>query len=246
MKNTNLTTAMKPLFILFVCLASFTVYGQNSKPAHHVLIGYSFSPDYSFRTLNNTGGSSSTDLVIKRRNEVELPKFGFTTGLNILVNFSKRAGLETGLQFSARGYKGKGMNLVFETPDPTLVTNASSSYSYQYIGIPLTARFGFGKSKVRFVSSVGFITGFLLNAKQITTYTYTNGRRDKQAQSIKDFARIDISPLISIGVDYEVTDKIHLIAEPTFRYGVTKTKDAPVGEHLWSAGLNMGIYYGLK
>jgi hypothetical protein len=51
--------------------------------------------------------------------------------------------------------------------------------------------------------------------------------------------------MVSAGVDYKLNNKMHLLAEPTFRYGIIKTKDAPVTEHLWNAGLNVGFYYSL-
>jgi len=52
--------------------------------------------------------------------------------------------------------------------------------------------------------------------------------------------------MVSMGVDYKLTDKIHLSSEPTFRFGLSKIKDAPVIEKLWNAGLALGISYGLK
>ena len=91
------------------------------------------------------------------------------------------------------------------------------------------------------------MTNFLLNVKQTSNYEYANGKTEKKSQSSKSgFNKVDISPMVSVGVDYKLTNKIHLLAEPTFRYGAVKTKDAPVTENLWSAGLNVGFYYALK
>jgi hypothetical protein len=91
------------------------------------------------------------------------------------------------------------------------------------------------------------MTNFLLNIKQTSTYEYANGITEKKSQSSKSgFKTVDISPMISVGIDYKLNNKIHLIAEPTYRYGVVKTKDAPVTEHLWNVGLNLGLLYALK
>ena len=104
-----------------------------------------------------------------------------------------------------------------------------------------------GKSKLRFISSVGFTTNFLLSVKQNTTYEYADGRTDKGKQSsTSGFKKIDISPTISAGIDYRLNDKMSLIAEPMFEYGVIKTRDTPVTEHLWNALVNIGFYYALK
>ena len=91
------------------------------------------------------------------------------------------------------------------------------------------------------------MTNFLLNVKQTANYEYSNGKTEKKSQFLKSgFNKVDISPMLSVGVDYKLNNKIHLFAEPTFRYGVIKTKDTPVTEHLWNAGLNVGFYSALK
>lgn len=238
---------MKLVLILALTLVSLTVLGQGTKPLQKILIGFNFSPDYAYRGLKNGDGSSSTDLVIKSINDIEIAKFGYTTGVNACFNFSPRVGFETGIQFSNKGYKTINRDLVYFPPNSSLPINSKTVYAYQYIGIPVKAKFSFGKSKVRFVSSIGFITNFLLNVKQSTSFEYAGGKKEKKSQSSKSgFKNAGISPIVSVGIDYKLNKKIHLFAEPTFRYGLIKTKDAPVMENLWSAGLNIGFYYAFK
>ena len=238
---------MKHLTILTITLAALTAKGQDTNQTQKILIGFNFSPDYSFRTLQNDDGRPSTDLVINSRNNIEVAKFGYTTGLNVRFNCSQFVAFETGLQFSNKGYKTKNLNLIYSIPEPGSPIKAEFMYAYQYIGIPLQAKLSFGKSKVRFVSSIGVMTNFLLNIKQTAKYEYANGITEKKSQSSKSgFKTVDISPMISVGIDYKLNNKIHLLAEPTYRYGVVKTKDAPVTEHLWNVGLNLGLLYALK
>lgn len=238
---------MKQFLMLFLTLLSFTTFGQNSKQANKISIGYNFSIDNSFRTLKNSDGNSSTDLVINSRNNIEIAKIGYTTGLNLLFHFSDLFGFETGVQYSNKGYKTKEQELTYLPPNPSLPNKLTSSYSYQYIGIPLKAKFSFGKSKAHFTSAAGFMTNFLINIKQTNNYTYSDGNTEKKNQSsTTGFNKVDISPMVSIGVDYNLTDKIHIIAEPTFRFGLLSTKDAPVKEKLWNAGLNLGVVCDLK
>ena len=238
---------MKRISIFFTALASFAAHAQDIKPVPKVLLGYTFSPDYCFRTLANGDGSTSTDLAINSRNNIEIAKFGYTTGLNVLINFSQTVGFETGLQFSNKGYQTKNQDLVYFPASPGLPTKAQMMYAYQYIGIPLKARFSAGKSKTRFVSSIGFITNFILTIKRTTKLEYSDGRTVRNSSSsAQGFDRVDVSPVISFGIDHQLNNKIHLIAEPTFRYGILKTKDAPVAEHLWNAGLNIGLYCAFR
>ena len=216
---------MKQLLTLLLTFLSAITFGQKSKQANKISIGYSFSPDYNFRTLKNSDGNSSTDLVIKSRDDIEKAKFGYTTGLNVTFHFSDLLGFETGVQYSNKGYKTKEQDLTYFPPNNSLPNKATTNYSYQYIGIPLKAKFTFGKSRTRFISSAGFMTNFLLNVKQSTNYKYPDGKTEKKNQSsTSGFNKIDISPMVSIGVDYKLTGKIHLSAEPTFRLGLSKTK----------------------
>ena len=101
--------------------------------------------------------------------------------------------------------------------------------------------------KARSISSAGFMTNFLITAKQTINFKYSDGKTEKRSQSsTTGFNTIDISPMVNMGVDYKLTEKIHLSAEHTFRFGLSKTKDAPVIEKLWNAGLALVISYGFK
>ncbi len=240
-------TAMRLLFLSIITLGACTLQAQQAKPSNKILIGFNFSPDYSFRTLKNENGSPSTDLVIKNRNNIEISKFGYTTGLNLNFNCSDRLAFQTGLQYSNKGYQTKTGDLVYETPDPQAPNRAKFTYVYQYIGIPLTMKFSIGKGKARFVTGIGIMNNFLVNAKQIIALQYASGKSENKSQSTTSrYQRMDISPMIHVGIDYQVNDRTHLLAEPTFRYGILKTMDAVVGEHLWSGGVNVGVFRSLK
>lgn len=241
---------MKLIFFSLLAILFYPAHAQQpkkQKAQSRLSVGINFSPDYSFRTLKNDDGSSSADLVIKNRNDVETAKFGFTTGLNARIDFSKQFGFETGIQYSGKGYKTKNQDLLYLPPNPFLPVKARTVYSYHYIGIPLKARFTLGEGKARFISGIGFMTNFLLKARQATTFEYADGRKDKRSQaSTSDFKAVDISSMLSLGIDYKINEKLNLVAEPVFRYGVLKTADNPVKEYLWNAGLNIVLYYGLK
>jgi Outer membrane protein beta-barrel domain len=237
---------MKWLLILIFTITLFAVQAQDKNRTQKILIGFNLSPDYSFRTLKNNDGGSSGGIIIKSRNDIEIAKLGYTTGINAIFNFSKQIALETGIQYSNKGYKTKNQDLVYFPPNPNLPSKAEMNYSYNYIGIPIKAKFTFANSDLHFITSVGFMTNFLLNVKQTSTYQYSDGKTEKKTQSVSGFNKVDISPMISVGIDYKVNGKIHLIVEPTFRYGILKTRDAPIAEKLWNGGVNLGFYYALK
>ncbi len=239
---------MKKTIFLLIVLASFTVYAQEAKTGSKFSIGFNFSPDYSFRTIKNNG--SGLDPAFTNWDSLQIGKLGYTTGLNISYKLTNIVVFETGLQYSNKGYRTKEMELFFdpfpEPTDPSLLTKAKFHYSYQYIGIPLKMTVLFGDGHLRFISGFGVTTNFLLNVKTRTDYEHPDGKKEtKKNKTTEGFNKIDISPMINIGVDYQINNSIHLRAEPTFRYGIIKTSSAPPSEYLWNAGLNLGLSYQL-
>ncbi|MGC4103306.1 outer membrane beta-barrel protein [Ferruginibacter sp.] len=237
---------MKHFLAFITALVSLTATAQQ-KNSSSTLLGLSFSPDHSFRTLVYHSGDAPTDLVIKSRNDNELAKFGYTAGLNVYFKCSRRVGFETGIQYANKGYQTKEQQLVYAPPDNTLPSTQKINYTYQYIGIPLKLKLHFGTGQLQFNTGLGFVTSILLNAKENITYGYLNGTSQKKSSSsTSGFKKLDFSPVISAGVNYQLNNKLQLFAEPSFRYNVLKTKDASISEHLWSAGLNVGFYCSVR
>ncbi len=69
--------------------------------------------------------------------------------------------------------------------------------------------------------------------------------KSQNSQQYK-FNKFNLSPTISLGIDYTITEKFNFKIEPTFRYGILKIIDAPLISYLWSAGLNMSFYCTFK
>lgn len=242
---------MKRILQLLISILPFAVHAQQTKKQtglKKIFIGFNFSPDYDFRTLKNNDGGSSADLVIQLSNKSETGKFGYTTGLNACFNFTKRLGFETGIQYSDKGYQTKKQDLFYPPPpDPAAPVKAKFIYHYRYIDIPLKMNFTAGKSKIRFISSAGLTINFFMKETVTGIYEYANGKKEKKhQQSTFDYNKVNLSPMISLGLEYKLRDNIRVSAEPVFRYGVLKIIDQPVTAYLWDAGLNIGFYYGLK
>ena len=104
---------MKTLPILVLSVLTINLYGQQKKikssssAFNKIQLGVNFSSDINYRTLKNEGENSSTDIVLKARNENEIPKFGYTGGVSIGLNFNRFIGIETGIQYSNKGYQTK-------------------------------------------------------------------------------------------------------------------------------------------
>lgn len=144
---------MKQLTFFLLILMTFCCYGKEKTKENpisdfkRIQIGINFSPDICFRTIKNNDGSSFSELVVEQRNIRETVKFGYSTGFNICYNIKKFVGLETGIQYSNKGYKTKKQDLIFGPSDPSLPNQSELIYNYHYIDIPIKVNFTIGKKE---------------------------------------------------------------------------------------------------
>jgi hypothetical protein len=242
---------MKRTILIFAAIQPFVlVNGQDRNRgaiSNKLSIGFVFSPDYSYRTLKKKGGDASTDFLINSRNDHETGKFGYTTGASLCVRLAKRLLLETGILYSNKGYQTYKYDLVVIQPDPAAPKKARYTYTYRYIDIPFKLNFRMGEGKIQFITGAGFAVNFLLKADQKVALEYANGNTETNKKSTtSSHKKLNLSPLVSVGLGYWMHDHLRLTVEPTFRYGIMTIVDQPITEFLWNAGLNIGIHYTLK
>ena len=255
---------MRPLILIAALIVSIASFGQDtlkqntpSTEFKRLLFGVNISPDYCFRTLVNKYGSSTSSDIIDLRDKIEIPKISFTAGLNICYNFSKHLGIEAGLQYSNKGYEIKNWELTFgDDPNSGSASNNSAGpvpmnvkfiYNYIYLDIPIRAIYSFGEKRIHGVASFGVATNILVKATRTTILVFDNGDVSRHTCGRQEnFNFVNISPLISLGIDYRISNKINLRVEPTMRYGILTIIDAPITTNLWNAGLNISCYYQLK
>jgi len=239
---------MKSLIVFFLLGMASHTYAQSSNVGR-VQIGVNFSPDVCFRTLQNNDGSARSEFVIKQNNEREIPKFGYTAGANVCFNLSSFFSLETGIQYANKGYQTKYLpqdpNLIFPVPEPNMPDKIKFIYNFHYIDIPLKANFMLGTNRLRFLASVGLTVNTFISETVKTVSVYPDRRERSTNPSNYDYNRINLSPTVSFGVDYQINSNMNLRIEPTFRYGILKITDSPVTGYLYNGGLNIGYYYGL-
>jgi hypothetical protein len=230
---------------------------ESSSTFNRFSVGISISPDYCYRTLEDNKGSTISAYIIDERDKREIPKFCVSYGLNIGYNLSNQLMIETGVYYSSKGYAYDFSGLTFgDMIDPryNFIYGSQSTeimkikkrlYNFNYLDIPIRAIYNFGENKISLIASAGLIANVFLNANSQLVYENVNGDTNYEKQNIPyKYKSITISTVISAGLIYNISNKINLRAEPTFRYSFVKNSyDSPIDEYLWSAGLNISGNY---
>lgn len=236
----------------------FTVSAIAQEDSRRLLVGINFSADYCYRTLKVKEEFFNSESVISFRNNIEQPNFGYTTGINVCITGNKNLGIEGGIQFSNKSYGTKKQELIWgDVLDPrygfvydtTIAhpTFLSNIYDYYYFDIPIRVIYSLGQKRLRLIASAGLTTNIFLKATNTAILEYENGDIERKTQDDNfEYNAINLSPTISLGIDYRLSNSFNLRVEPTARYGILKIIDAPLTGYLWNAGLNVSCYYAIR
>jgi hypothetical protein len=221
----------------------------NSKRA----IGANFSENYCSRFLFS---SDINNLVVDELNRIEIPDFGFNTGLTFLYTFNDKINFESGIQYNTIGERTKKMIIDSirwpdNIPDPKYddLQSIRFKYQYQYFEIPMKIDFLFNKAKrgkFDFFGSLGFIPMFYYQSIS-KGYYYFSDRMEVKSNVIQyDFFNIfSLSISLSAGIDYNFLNRFVFRIEPNIRSQIISISNAPVWGYYYSGGLNLGLLYKL-
>jgi len=252
----------KQVLMLIIALSSFQLFAEEKpkeeKPFKRVMIGVHFSPDVAYRVVTKKNNDAITNLIIKEVKNQEIPKFGYTVGVNTLINIKSFVGIEAGIWYMNMGYQIKWREVNFGSQwtgshnNPNINTGDSIAlvklvYDYHYIGIPLTVNFTVGKGKVRFFAGAGLAVNFLVsntNTDIIKGYEPKNGKSTNKGYA--NIKLVNLIPILEAGIDYKINSRMNLKVSPCFKFGALNlSPDTPIGEHLFNGGIKIQYYFGI-
>ena len=233
---------MKKLLFILLSLPLFS-QAQDS-PKSKWSIGANFSTDINYRKLENTTDDPFYDELMEESNTREKNRMGYTGGVTLSYNINPRISLSSGVQFSQKGYHSKPIYLSFRSigSNGTLETrNRTASYirTYDYLDIPLHLRYAFGNRKLQFIAGAGLNLNILIDSREERMIKEENFYQ--KLNTTKVTTPINLSPMVSVGVNYQLTPKINIMAEPTFRHQMLKNDEYKLTEYLF----NVSAFYRL-
>ncbi len=206
-----------------------------------------FSPNYSYRTLNNSdefGYIGGLDVAI--REGLDDPSFGFNTGIAAQYSILENLEVELGVQFSRQTHIFKDVSLIdFDSYDN--IGKADNQFRYHYLEIPLRLNYRVINKKVFAYITAGVSLNQYLYSESKSWITYNNG---DEKVVISDLEIIDYNKMVfgligGVGVGYHLSERFNIRAEPLYRYSITPLADAPIEQRNYSIGCQFGIYISL-
>lgn len=232
---------MKKTLITILLALPIVIWGQNNSSVDFVM-----GIDYSYRLI--TSSDENHQSLIKGRKSEEA-KLGWQFGFNYNKKINNHFYLKTGLRIDRKGYKSKLFSdLQFGSkydpstgqvnPDFPGIESLQTEYDYFFIEVPIVGRYILKNSKLSPYVELGLAPAWLIQSRSISIINGSKTIRDAQNEPINKF---QIVGLFSFGVNYSINTKFQLFAQPNFRYHITKAFDAPINEHFWKLGIEMGI-----
>ena len=203
-------------------------YLELKEGRSNLSIGFSFAPEYAYRT------TKTTDVVGKSllpASEDETAKFGFTAGLSLDYRITNWLSFETGMLFSNKGY--------------ALNKNEIKSYSIYYLEVPLMSKFYFAEWQgIRYYASGGVVPAFYLSSKIKSANKDLNNTSIYPAGSTK-FNKLNFAGALGLGAQYEFNTHLFLNVEAAYKHAFSPMDDLALQRKLYSFGLDFTLYYRL-
>jgi hypothetical protein len=216
-------------FCFFLFCFQINAHTDESNPSGKFDIGFTASPDYSYRFLKT---NPSDSWMKSTYDTAEVARIGYTAGLQVVYHHSEKLFFYTGIQFVDRGEKTR-----------TYLTMPVNNYvnHYYYLSIPLRVNYYLIQKKIKLFVSSGLSTDFYLNSK--SDIEYRNSGYTKPLGLSSNFSRINVLFNAGVGIDCPVTDRWYFKLQPDFRISLTPAANAAIKKYFYGFAFNMGFFY---
>lgn len=229
--------------------------GKNISGAKKYIEFYA-GPDYAFSTFSDTANS----VYMLQRKAATSPIIAYSAGIRVTKVYSSGLSIRTGINYSGvneqfRSVNGNVIQNVYitnaagDTIGTSTVTGTQykvSTNKYRSIDIPVLVGYELGTGRLH----ANINAGALINMhSRYTGYVADNNGNPvdisagKSASVYSYKANAGISATAGLSVYYQLNDKLHVLAEPYIKYGLSSvTKpDLTLTEKRHAVGFRLGL-----
>ena len=209
---------LRTLTLIVVVFCSSLLFGQTNK----INIGLEIGP--SLRSLRGNDYLKNNDI-----------SFGFSGGLTFQYNFTKLLSLRTNISFERKGLTKK-IQATDELGKP--IGEITIQSNFDYLTIPLLARFTFGK-KIHFFVNAGPFMGYLLKQKEVVEAF------EDYTDNTDDFKRLDFGITTGLGMSIPIQDKLLLTVEIRNNLGMVNTSHISIANDGSIKTISTSLLFGI-
>jgi hypothetical protein len=237
--NNTIMRTFVVLLLIFPLSAIAQEFDETS--SKRFSMGLSFAPGITYRSLKY---SETNGWISNQRDEEEVPKFGFSTGVNLFFRINSHLTIETGLLYANRGQKKKKQDLEWSSQDSSFPESVVIINSYQFFELPVKANYYFTSGKkLQYYVSGGFSNTVFIQKKTKVKSIYKDGNKRKST-SVDDLGYSAINFFINVGVgmEYHLSRKLSIRIEPAYTRSLNSVvQDDKAKELLYSFQLHGGV-----
>jgi hypothetical protein len=241
-KNKPMSLRILPLLVLFSAMKGFSQEPIPPAKASKFRIGVNGSVEGVSRRQGWHYGTQEFETEAWNIKHIE-SGHGYTANIRLGYAIGPSTDLELGIGYILRSFVWNYSIIRFpSSPFPIQPIGLDGpglppSRRLHYLDVPVRLSHSVGKGRTRWISSVGVSIGFLSSHEPEPSINLR-----QHALFMRYPRSVNISPTISTGLAFFLSDRSDLRVEPTFMYGITPLTDHFVQTFMWSAGLNLGYF----
>lgn len=220
---------IKVISIILV-LITLPAFGQqnDSLKFNNLKLGLSISPSFSSRYLK---AESDAQANLDYYDSIELPHLGYSLGLNLGYQISKRFSINSGLFFANRAQSSKSASLAN-------ISNFKNNIYYLDLPLKFNYYLLYKKSKLYLTGGANF-SYFLAN-----NVSYRKESNNEVLFSKGDeLNSINIAGIIGIGIDVPIYKRWTFNFEVNYQHAFTPLLNTPIERYLYSFNPTISLFY---
>lgn len=239
---------MKKSVLLAIGFLAFSVVSaQDSTKVNKgvsikaIEIGVMFAPGYGSRTYSyegDWGADSYPNIESNKSGDAAI--FVPDIGLRVALNLHRFMGVEFGVGYGKKGYRFDAIEGGYASS--AVYDRYEFLYRYHYIDVPVKFVVKTDGPRIRFRATLGLMTHILVESERVRTLVLAGGDEHVRLEQY-DKNPVNLSPIVSVGVDVTVTPKFGLRLEPRFQHQLFRNDSDPLEVRFWSAGVGLTAYF---
>jgi hypothetical protein len=215
---------------------------NDLQPIKKNKISVNFSPEFAYRSVISNSNYTSNFWASER------PIPSFSAGFAFMHSFSKKFEIETGLNYSIKGFQIP--NIVMTTVDNPDARDPNNlydvKYKYRFIDIPLKFNTFFKIKKMNCFVSTGAVGNILIDGKALLINKNNKDNRQKYDLRLNE-SDFSLSGYLGIGIQHRLNNRFVLRSDVHIQHQfLISNSSSNIKRYLFNTGLGISLLYFLK